>query len=256
MAFAIVMIENDIKRLICLNIWGGYVKEPLLNFIKSNHEVDIFCLQEVYSNSTHVRPQTNSSINIDIFEQLKKMLPNHNGYFRLVHSESPGIAVFLKRNIEVTKMGHISIFPNLTHSEYGSNHPRDLQWLECSIKGKIFTLMNVHGLWNGMKKNDSKERLIQSRKIKRFMNNIITPKIICGDFNLRPDTISIKIIERDMSNLIQIYNIKSTRTKLHTNTEKYSDYIFTSPEINTISFEVLNDVISDHVPLSLTFSID
>ena len=37
-------------KLITLNIWGGHVLEPLLNFMVSHHDVDIFCLQEVYQN--------------------------------------------------------------------------------------------------------------------------------------------------------------------------------------------------------------
>jgi len=38
-------------KLMCLNIWGGHVKEPLLNFISRHKNIDFFCLQEVYHNA-------------------------------------------------------------------------------------------------------------------------------------------------------------------------------------------------------------
>ena len=38
-------------KLITLNTWGGRVKDPLHNFLKSySGDIDIFCLQEVYHN--------------------------------------------------------------------------------------------------------------------------------------------------------------------------------------------------------------
>ena len=35
-------------KIISLNIWGGRVHKPLLDFLKNHTEVDVFCLQEVY----------------------------------------------------------------------------------------------------------------------------------------------------------------------------------------------------------------
>lgn len=32
-------------KLITLNIWGGHVEKPLLDFINAHQDVDIFCLQ-------------------------------------------------------------------------------------------------------------------------------------------------------------------------------------------------------------------
>ncbi len=85
------------------------------------------------------------------------------------------------------------------------------------------------------------------------MDTINTPKILCGDFNLKPDTESMKILEKDMDNLIKIYKITSTRTSLYPKEEKFADYILTSKEIVLNKFEVLPDEVSDHAPLLLDF---
>jgi endonuclease/exonuclease/phosphatase family metal-dependent hydrolase len=131
-----------------------------------------------------------------------------------------------------------------------------LQWLKCEINNKTFALMNVHGLWNGLGKTDSDDRLIQSEKIRHLVDTISTPKILCGDFNLRPDTQSFSILKHGMKDLIGQYGITSTRTQLYEKEEKYADYILTSPEIDVIDFKVWDDVVSDHNPLSLEFTLD
>jgi len=85
------------------------------------------------------------------------------------------------------------------------------------------------------------------------MDTINTPKILCGDLNLRPDTESMRILEHGMNNLITEYSIQSTRTRYYTKPEKFADYILTSPEILINEFRVMPEEVSDHCPLYLDF---
>ena len=243
-------------HLITLNIWGGFIRDSLLDFIKSHQEIDIFCLQEVYHNAPHQMSDDGKAVSLDIFERIQELLPNHVGYFKPVLWDAYGIAVFIKKNITVIDTGHISVFENETYRGRGPTHNRILQWLLCKKDGKTFTIMNVHGLWNGLGKTDSDDRLEQSRRIKQFMDTVKTPKILCGDFNLRPETTSISILKEGMNDLIGKHGITSARTQLYDKPEKYADYIFTSPKINVIDFKVWRDVVSDHNPLYLNFSIN
>ena len=235
-------------HLLTLNIWGGFVRDPLLDFVKRHHEVDIFCFQEVYHNAAHQMSDDGKAVSLDIFDRIHELLPNHVGYFEPVLWGSYGIAVFIRQNITVIETRHVSIYENETYRGRGPTHNRILQWLACEADGKTVTIMNVHGLWNGLGKTDSDVRLEQSRRIKQFMDAVNTPKILCGDFNLRPDTQSISIIKEGMYDLIQQRGITSTRTQLYGGCEKYADYMFTSPEINVIDFNVWDDVVSDHNP--------
>jgi endonuclease/exonuclease/phosphatase family metal-dependent hydrolase len=61
------------------------------------------------------------------------------------------------------------------------------------------------------------------------METITSPKILCGDFNLRPETKSMARVKAGMRDLIDEFNITSTRTALYDKPERYADYIFTSP---------------------------
>ena len=164
--------------------------------------------------------------------------------------------MFVNKSLEVLGEGERKIYENPTYPGRGPTHSRILQWIRCKVKGQLCTIINVHGLWNGNGKNDSPERILQSKNIIAFLESVDTPKILCGDFNLRPDTESVKILENKMLNLIRHYRITSTRTSFYTKPEKYADYIFISPEVKTITFEVLADEVSDHSPLVAHFIID
>ncbi len=74
-----------------------------------------------------------------------------------------------------------------------------------------------------------------------------------GDFNLLPDTESIRMISNNLGclNLIDKYNIKSTRTSLYKKPLRFADYVFVSNNIKLKEFKVLPDEISDHSPLFL-----
>ena len=240
-------------KLITLNIWGGHVQAPLLKFINSHSDTDIFCFQEVYHNAENKMSTDDKEVSLNIFSQIAKLLPKHDGFFRPVLKNSFGIGMFIKKSIEVLEEGDINIHDNPNYPGYGPTHPRNLQWVECRINQEIYSILNVHGLWNGMGKTDTPDRIAQSQRIREFMDTINTPKIVCGDFNLRPDTKSLEIVEHGMNNLVKIHNVTSTRTSLYPKPEKFADYIFTSPEIIVNSFAVLEDEVSDHAPLLLDF---
>ncbi len=240
-------------KLITLNIWGGHVLAPLLEFIKAHQDTDIFCFQEVYHDAPEKISTEERLVCLDIFAQLQKLLPNHEGFFRPVVNQVYGIATFVKKHIDILEEGEVSIHHNPNYPGRGPTHSRNLQWVECQVNHQTYSILNVHGLWNGMGKKDSTERIAQSQRIKAFMETLNTPKILCGDFNLRPDTESLKMLEEDFNNLIHLHQVSSTRTILYEKEEPFADYVLTSPEIKVNAFCVLQDVVSDHAPLWLDF---
>ncbi|MHB0978299.1 MAG: endonuclease/exonuclease/phosphatase family protein [Minisyncoccota bacterium] len=244
-------------KLITLNTWGARIRKPFLDFIINNQDVDIFCFQELYDEAEPVLGAHYPKAHFNLFSDIKKLLPNHNGFFRPVLEGVYGIGIFVKKNIEITGEGETSVHIDQRTNKkslISGHHDRSLQWIEIKTNNKVYSILNVHGLWNGKGKTDTPDRLAQSQKIKGFMNTIHAPKILCGDFNLRPDTESIKMLEQDMNNLIKTFGVETTRTSFYTKPEKHADYIFTSPEIKINHFEVMSDEVSDHSPLLLNFS--
>ncbi|HSX03436.1 MAG TPA: endonuclease/exonuclease/phosphatase family protein [Rhabdochlamydiaceae bacterium] len=240
-------------KLITLNIWGGHIRSPLLEFIVANRGVDIFCFQEVYHKAQNKISDDDKAASLNIFSEVHTLLPEHNGFFRPVVENTYGIGMFINKKIDVLEEGEVKIHDNPNYIGHGPTHSRNLQWVKCRANHQDYFIINVHGLWNGKGKTDCPERIAQSQKIKSFLDTIDKPKILCGDFNLRPDTESVKILEKSMKNLIQLYNVNSTRTSFYPKAEKFADYIFTSSEIGVKAFEVLKDEVSDHSPLLLDF---
>jgi endonuclease/exonuclease/phosphatase family metal-dependent hydrolase len=242
-------------KLITLNIWGGYLRNPLLRFIHDHRDVDLFCLQELYDNAHRPLTDTKTELSLNIFSDLSKLLPNHQAIFRPAVNNVYGLGAFVKKSIDIIDEGEITIHEKQHYPGVGLNHDRNLQWLMCCHDKKKFSVLNVHGLWNGQGKKDTPERLMQSQRIRHLMDTINYPKILCGDFNLRPETQSMHLLNTGMVNLITTHGIRSTRTRFYTKEEPFADYILTSPEIDVNDFSVLPDEVSDHAALFLDFNV-
>lgn len=246
-------------KLITLNTWAGRLKEPFETFLKDHAPfTDIFCFQEMF-NDLNDDVETKIDLkggNRHILKEVDEVLTDFDMYFCPVIENVYGIAIFLKKGFEVVSSGEVILYENPNFVPGEDDHTRKMQWVHIKNGRKDVMIMNVHGHRNAQGKGDTQERLIQSKVINDFIATTgATPKILVGDFNLLPETQSIKMIEENFTNLITKYNILTTRTELYTGDDKHADYVFVSPEILVEEFEVLPDVVSDHAPLSLGFDV-
>ncbi|MEK7549850.1 MAG: endonuclease/exonuclease/phosphatase family protein [Patescibacteria group bacterium] len=235
-------------KIISLNTWAGRIHQPLMDFFKKNKDIDIFCLQEIYHEAEGKEPDARSEDAHNLFIDIKNALPLYEGYFRPAFEDFYGQAIFIRKNITIEEEGDVFIFENNNPEQRGI-HSRNLQYIRLNISGKPTLIANVHGLWNGQGKTDTPDRLEQSRKISEFLNKSSDQKILCGDFNLSPDTESLAIVEKGMRNLVKEHGITSTRTSFYDKENKFADYILVSSEVIVKDFRVLPDEVSDHSPL-------
>ena len=235
-------------KIISLNTWAGALLNPLLSFFKTYQDVDIFCLQEIYSDAKgKALPRTDITFEFELFERIREILKEtHTGYFRPCYSDYYGQAIFIRNTIEVEEEGDVIIYENHKPEKRGQ-HTRNLQYMKIKADKESLFIANIHGLWNGQGKTDTEDRIRQSKKIRDFVDNRNEKnKILVGDFNLSPDTQSLTMIKNDMKDLIQEYRVTSTRTSYYNKENKYADYIFVSPNIDVTDFKVLPDEVSDH----------
>lgn len=247
-------------KIMTLNIWGGKMDKDLLGFIKTKgNEIDVFCFQEVFNGIEGLKTETLETLNI--YSLLSQVLPNHKGFYakayefkELGKDVSYGLAMFVKKDVEIINQGHYDIFEtteDLGLLEGIKNWNRLLQYVTIPYKDSTITIFNLHGLYTGGEKNDVVARLNQSKKVRDCMQIKKGKKILCGDFNLNPETESMNILEQGMRNLIKEKGISSTRSHYYTGEQKFADYILVSPEMDIVNFEVLQDIVSDHLPLYL-----
>jgi len=249
-------------KIISLNIWGGRAgKEKLLEFFrKYKNTIDVFCLQEVWS-APHKNlegklaggvPLNNAQIMTEGVREISNILVDHIPYFRPHLGDNYGIIMFVRKGIEVIEEGEEFVHGLKGYLPEGDlgNHPRNIQFATLRKGKDIVTVINFHGLWNGKGKTDSEDRLSQSNKIADFIKRQKHGIVLCGDFNLLPETESLKIVEKTgLRNLINEYGITSTRTSYYMKPIKFADYAFISDDIKVKDFRILPEEVSDHAPL-------
>jgi len=125
------------------------------------------------------------------------------------------------------------------------------------VKVERKNIINLHGAWQPKsKKQDTPERLIQSQILRNLSKGKEHKTVLIGDFNLMPDTESVRLLEKKYTNLITKYGIKSTRTAVYDDiTLPFADYAFTGSDLEVIDFQVqLDPIFSDHGFMMLTVS--
>lgn len=123
--------------------------------------------------------------------------------------------------------------------------------------GKSLRIINYHGIWTRDKKGNDKT-YEACKKILNYASSFKGKVIICGDFNLFPETPSIKVFEKDFTNLIDRFKVKTTRpssNELSGNRRNVVDYVFVSSNLKVNNFKVLDRDVSDHLPLVLDFKL-
>ncbi len=167
----------------------------------------------------------------------------------------------LLTNYPIVKSSNVFYYKEYSNYEDSTNfktddHPR--AFIECflDIKGKELQVINVHGLWTSDKMGNERTQSQIDTILSRARKDV--PCIIVGDFNLLPNSKYIKILNKSFVNLIDKYNIKSTRPEFDDGLDKGNvvcDYVFVNDKVKVNDFCVLNSNASDHLPLVLDFEI-
>ncbi|MGB4076422.1 MAG: endonuclease/exonuclease/phosphatase family protein [Minisyncoccia bacterium] len=246
-------------RLISLNMWGGRLKEELITFLVRERETtDIFCFQEVFQNASSVRVGASGiQTNPELYAFLVEFLPGHTGYFRPTLGKEYGIATFVRPNLSVTHEDALCVYREegyIPPEDRTWDHPRLVQSLTLSDTPHPFHIFNFHGTSGGGDKEDSDARIQQSSRLATYITQFSGRRVLCGDFNLLPDTKSMGILEDiPLRNLTREYGITSTRSARYNKGPRYADYVLVSSDVTVRDFEVLGDDVSDHTPLLLDF---
>ncbi len=249
-------------RIISLNTWGGRAgKENLLSFFRKHADTtDIFCLQEIWATAyKHLDGHlaggvaiNNEEIMVHGLQEISAALPDHVPFFRPHHMDNYGLLMLVNKSFSVVEEGEVFVHKHKGYVPEGDagNHARNVQYVTVETATGPLTIMNFHGLWNGKGKTDTEDRMQQSKNILAFTKKLSGEYLLCGDFNLLPDTESLKIFESEgLRNLIKEYGVSSTRTSFYTKPEKQADYVFVTKGTPVKDFEVLPDEVSDHAPL-------
>lgn len=249
-----------------LNCWGGKVLEPLMEFlVRHARTTDVFCFQEVLFGN---EPTSNvHSTRTNLFDEIRIILSDFQALIRL----APPGSLFAGLDPQVPTGQAIFVRPGITIEEDGGFNTYDatdpiaedrsitttghVQFVRLSSAIGSLVIANLHGLWQREGKVDNPARFRQAEIIREFLARQLGGKVLCGDFNMLPRMESYRILTEEMDDHVAMNAIGTTRSSLYAHIAKapHSDYILSSPDLQPTKFEVLPDIVSDHLPLILDF---
>lgn len=257
-------------RIVSLNLWGGQAFEPLLDFVRQQApRTDLFCFQEMLD-APELVPLA-CGFRTTLYRELTAALPDFAGAFDpVVAWDQPldegrslhvpfGLATFARRSLPIVDRRAARVVDHQDTLDAIPGLHDIVRWLQVTEIGTprgTLLVGNYHGIARPGSKLDSDERLEQSRGIRRILDRHDGPVLLIGDFNLLPETESVRLLEAGLRNLVIERGIPTTRSRLNPyhgtpQEQPHADYAFISPGLRVAHFEVPDVQISDHLPMIL-----
>ena len=238
-------------KILQLNAWGGKLGSQIIALLQ-REQADVVCFQEALrfpGGRSFLFDDIDSIAKITGYEHIN--FSPHVGYPLMKRTAQMGLVILSRHQFTGAVITPLRLTYNGDFDLIASDY--NIQSLQhVSIKHGMISLhvLNYHGYHIHEHKNGSPETLRQCKLIKDYISTLSGPVVLCGDFNLAPQSASIALIEEKMVNLVTESHTISTRTEL-TAKQEVCDYIFTSSDLSVKHFVVLDDVVSDHRALVL-----
>jgi endonuclease/exonuclease/phosphatase family metal-dependent hydrolase len=250
--------------------------EKLAAFIQSQ-QADFLCLQEVTKRvDTSARTELISKDVIDassaelrhsffapvwVLSKFQKANFHGKELFEFDLGGNAEFGNYTKAKYSIVKGQNVFVQNHFSYVTDWSNWPeedyRGFQVTDLIVEGKELRLINYHGIWSKDKKGTDRTKKA-CEVIADYGRKTNGAVIICGDFNLFPDTESIEILNAQFRNLCNDYSINSTRpesNELSNLSRNVVDYMFVNDRVDVRDFQVLPSDVSDHLPLVLEFDL-
>lgn len=260
-------------RMMSLNMWGGKEVDALLAYLEhevSHENCQLLALQECTHSpdgASFVHEELGFVSNLS--SCISSLFPRFRWHFTCMGDlpESPRgrISFGLLTGVHES-LGPVEFLPTFPIVSMELNFPPPVlihHPLQCThLLDHSLIVANFHGVASPGDKLDTPLRLCQSDLIKASLDRYSdgTAVILVGDFNLCPETESIKRLGLGMENLVLKYGIRTTRSTINPyygspQEQRFADYCFVRG-CTVRAFLVPEDVrVSDHLPLIVEVSI-
>ena len=242
-------------KIMTLNVWQGRLERVLLKHLETL-DIDFACMQEAVDYegtpaglaSSYKKIGNSLRLDYQFFSPLTAMkLGSKDITF--------GNVIYASRPFSETG----TIF---TRGEYKDNFDFDVddynvrafQHALVEIGDKKLHILNYHGHHIDAHKLGDEETMRQVQQIADYIKTLDGGVVLCGDFNLSPESESVKHLDILLSNLPVDYSLKTTRSRL-TYKNEVCDYIFVNKHVDVKGFSMDETIISDHNALILDFDL-
>lgn len=255
--------------LLQLNIWYGNFLPEIIQYVRA-HDFDVLTFQELSSPYLKIYKQGNKGI--DCRAYLETHLPDYTLCFfpTVTYSDEPGSyfgqATLVKKSQKVVKSWTTWLRPAQTLSRDYQVTADELTrlcracgWVEIELgNGVALAVGNVHGPWGADGGLDSPEKTRQYDILYDSIQDLQTPWVLAGDFNMPATTAAMTKLSSLGTNLIVHSSITNTMNPAHSRIFEFMpagtavDTIIHSPTISNSDFHLIEITsLSDHYGLSV-----
>jgi len=241
-------------KIVQVNIWQGKLGLQIMDFLKAV-KPDFVCMQEVNDLPGRAGYKFFATLN-----ELKEAGGFDHSFLSATYTSR-----YMERKLRYGNaiMSHLPLTSTetiFTHGEFVENFDitkddgniRNLQHVTVEVNGKTLHILNHHGFRIPETKAGNEDTLRSMRTIADVIARLDGPVILCGDFNLAPDSESINVLNSKLRNLSIENGLKRTYTDLSI-VNTVCDYIFVNDRVQVEHFEMSDALISDHKALILDF---
>lgn len=248
-------------------MWDGMRFSSIQTFLKEN-DFDILTFQEVSGPGNH---HGVIKCDIDCFAEIQNVLGQNyagelieSGSFSSSPKAYEGNVIFYKKTFKLLERNDLWLYKRSTPFPVESNSYEDMGRAALHLvleqnKQKL-NVVTTHLAWAKTSIEQPHQRK-QNEKLINFMQNLSSPFILTGDFNINPEQPTIFDLEKMGKNLVKENNISNTiDPKNHRAWEVIKpgftvDYIFVSPDITAKNVAIVDADLSDHFGLQATLEI-
>ncbi len=237
-------------KILSWNIWCGTYLDGVIEFLKTA-DADIIALQEVAQNDRG-----------NISEIIAKELGYKYVYTTDINMPLKYLPGHEENDERTIKMGNaiLSKYEITSSKEHHLVENKDRTVIEANIKvaDKILNVFSIH-----LRHTHQKQRDLQDLQADNLLK--LLPKentVVMGDFNSLPESGVIEKVSKVLQNTEansntptwSVYKEGCTECLIDKLIHKL-DYIFTTKDLKTNSFEVYDSKSSDHLPISVVVKI-
>jgi endonuclease/exonuclease/phosphatase family metal-dependent hydrolase len=170
-----------------------------------------------------------------------------------------GLATFVRQSLPIIEQVQGFVHKAFSPHAYG-DHPRPRLAHAIRVfdydRNRTVCIAHMHGLRDPAGKMDTPERSAQARRLAALLRAIAKPGeplVVCGDFNLEPDSETFVILaDLGLRDLVTGRGFTSTRTSHYLKPGRFADYMLVNDAVGILRFDVVKDPeVSDHCPLLL-----
>lgn len=248
------MYYNINMKILQLNTWMGKIEGNLRRFLETN-QFDVICMQEVFASQNCTAHLSRLCFDLSQILRASKLehyffSPNWGG--KIANGD------YELGNLIISRTPFVETYSEFINGEYhsdtvlGATVGNNLNIQIVKLADGL-TVVNHHGFWRSDPIGDE-DTIKAFTKVGEIVGNLGGPVVLCGDLNIVHESPAMRPLDF-LRDLTYEYQIDNTLSGLKFNGKVACDHIMVNDQVEVKDFQVLPDLVSDHLAVTADLAI-